>query len=230
MSERVRVIEGSAPILIIAPHGFDGDDENTKIVAAKVAEYCNAYAVVNQGWERAEDVDFLNDKADCNNVLHCMEDVVREEFLDPILRYKSRILKNFQNCNIYMIHGMANRHRLICGDDTMDVVVGFGSKPSTLSCELWRKDAIIETFHKCGINAYEGKKGGQFSGSTRKNMNQLFKKWHFDDRVNSLQIEIIFENRKDKNTAELFAKKVGEVIIQSNKIKEFYKSLNIKQY
>ena len=76
--ERVSVIEGKSPIIIVAPHGYKGDDENTDLIAEEIANALHCYAVINRGWERSDSVDFMKDKADCNNVYHCKEDVVRE--------------------------------------------------------------------------------------------------------------------------------------------------------
>ena len=65
--EKVSVLEGTIPALIIAPHGFKNDDLNTDLIAEEIATDLSAYAVINRGWERADKVDWFNDKADCNN-------------------------------------------------------------------------------------------------------------------------------------------------------------------
>lgn len=103
--ERVSVIRGKAPVIVVAPHGFEQDDQNTALIAESIANEINCYAVINRGWERCLDIDVLNDKADCNNVYHCKEDVVREEFLEPIVRFKSRILYSHDEAFLIFIHG-----------------------------------------------------------------------------------------------------------------------------
>jgi hypothetical protein len=62
--ERVSITSGKQPILIVSPHGYKNDDENTATVAEAIASVLNCYAVINRGWERADDVDIFNDKAD----------------------------------------------------------------------------------------------------------------------------------------------------------------------
>ena len=204
--ERVSIISGKTPVIIVAPHGYDGDDENTGVMAEYIANDLKAYAVINNAWERGKSVDFMADKADCNNVEHCHEDVVREEFLDPIIRFKNRILTRHQIAYIFYIHGMSNRHRKISKDPRLDVVVGYGAgNPNSLSCDIWQKNYFLHSLNQCGITAYEGKAGGQMSGWSRQNLNQYFRKWDYDANVSSMQVEIIYDLRKDKDLAEIAA-------------------------
>lgn len=202
--ERVSIIEGYRPVIVVAPHGYKQDDENTDMMVEYIAEDLDCYAVINRGWERSDSVDFLNDKADCNNVYHCKEDVVREEFLDPIIRFKNRILLNNQIAYIFYIHGMSNKHRQISKDSRLDIVVGYGAgNPSSLSCDLWQKNYFLHRLNQSGLNSYEGKAGGQMSGWSRQNLNQYFRKWDYDANVSSMQVEIIYDLRKDKDLAEI---------------------------
>lgn len=204
--ERVSIISGKRPILIVSPHGYKNDDENTSVVAEAIANLLDCYGVVNRGWERADDVDVFNDKADCNNVTHCHEDVVKDEFLDPILRFRSRILKTHPRVHMFMIHGMSDRHREKVNDPNLDVVIGYGAgSPDSHTCDLWRKDLFITLLENNGMTVYEGKKGGQMSGWARNNMNQLFRKWYTDPAVQSMQIEITHELRADNDIAQLTA-------------------------
>lgn len=219
--ERVSTISGKLPIIVIAPHGFDGNDENTAIIAEHIAKSINAYAVVNRGWERDENVDYMLDKADCNNVYHCHEDVVKEEFLEPILRFKNRILQSHDKAYIYYIHGMGNRHRDIAGED-MDIVLGFGAgSPSSHTCELWQKNLVCHLLNESGIKTFEGKKGGSMSGWSKLNMNQLFRKWYLEPNVSSMQLEIVHELRSCKDISILTAEYIGETLRFMLGIKSF---------
>lgn len=204
--ERVSVISGKTPVILVAPHGYDPDDQNTGIIAERIAQEINGYAVINRGWERSETVDFIKDKADCNNVYHCQEDVVREEFLEPIIRFKNRILQYKQSVYIFYIHGMSNRHRQISKDPDLDLVLGYGSgSPNSYTCEGWQKNFLLNSLNKAGIISYEGKKGGPMSGWSRNNMNQYFRKWELDSDVYSMQLEIIYDLRNEKDLALLTA-------------------------
>ena len=84
MKERVGIIIGKNPVILVAPHG--ADDTNTDIITERVAKKADCYAVINRGFERADFVDVIKDKADCNKIDHCKQEVVYEEFLKPIIK------------------------------------------------------------------------------------------------------------------------------------------------
>jgi len=202
--ERVSIREGKTPIILFAPHGYDGDDERTGKMTEYIAETLDCYAVINRGWERDDFVDCLIDKADCNNVAHCHEDVVREEILDPILRYQKRIMRNHPIAYYFTIHGMANRHRVISKISDLDIVIGYGAgSPNSFTCDEWRKNYIMHLLEEAGMSPAEGKKGGPMSGWSRNNMNQLFRKWYHDQSVQGMQLELIYDLRSDDEIALL---------------------------
>lgn len=213
MTERVSIRQGKIPIIVVAPHGYDGNDQNTAIIAEHIANTIDCYMIINRGWERSDKVDYMLDKADCNNINHCHEDVVKEEFLDPILRYKNRITSKHEYVYIFYIHGMGNRHRKISGDDSLDMVVGYGAgSPNSFTCMKWQKNLFCHLLNNAGINAFEGKKGGVMSGWSRLNMNQLFRKCYIQPNVHSMQLEIIHDLRNCKDMAKLTAEYIGEAM------------------
>ena len=193
--QRVKTIDGKLPVIIFAPHGFNGNDQNTSLIAESIATQIKANAVINLGWERSDIVDCINDKADCNSVHHCHQDVVKEEILDPLMRYvqKAKLTNDF--VYVFNIHGMSDHHRIVA-KDKLDLVIGFGEgDPPSLSMDIWRKNFMMSRLIGFGINAYEGKSGGKFSGWAKSNMNQLFRKWYPEPKVQSIQIELTHEIR-----------------------------------
>lgn len=229
--ERVSIIKGKLPVIVVAPHGYEGDDQNTALIAQTISRSIGTYAVINNGFERDDTVDVMKDKADCNNIEHCHQDVVREEFLDPIINYKNKILERYDVAYIFLIHGMGNKHRKIAQNPNLDLVLGYGAgSPSSYSCDLWRKNAFIHMLQNCGIVAYEGKKGGPMSGWSKNNMNQLFRKWYPDKQVQSMQFEIIYELRKNEDSANLIAEYLALQIQDLLKLKSFTKPVNVAQY
>lgn len=229
--ERVKIISGDEPIIVIAPHGYEGDDERTTLISETIAQKIGAYAVINQGWERDSVVDCMKDKANCNNVAHCHDEVVKDEFLDPILRFKSKILKKHSSMFIFYIHGMSNKHRIFVNDPSMDFVVGYGlGHPHSLTCEGWKKDLFIHLMESAGLIVYEGSSGSSMSGWARNNMNQLFRKWYVDPRVQSMQIEIIHELRENDDIASQTGKQVGDVIKMVSVSKNFVSKRTNRMY
>lgn len=227
--ERVKIISGESPVIVIAPHGFD--DERTSIYVETITSVANCYGVINLGWEKSEEVDFMKDKADCNNVRHCHEDVVREEFLEPILRFKSKILRKSPEVYIFYIHGMSNRHRILANDPVMDMVIGTGvGTPNSITFDLWKKNFLIDKLENEGFTVYESAQGGPMSGWSRNNMNQLFRKWYHDESVQSIQIEIIYELRKSNPIARRAAEYMGQAILETIQARKFNAPIHNKVY
>jgi len=141
--ERISLIDGddTTPILLVAPHG--ADDPRTGLLTRLIAEKTGAYAVINNGWERARDYDYDEDKANCNNIEHCHEDVVKQEFLDPIMEYVNTIFDCSADVTILIMHGVSNAVNFN-RDPEIDAIVGFGegAKPS-YTCGTLRKDAFV---------------------------------------------------------------------------------------
>lgn len=229
--ERVSIREGKTPIIIYAPHGFHKDDERTALMAEYIADTLNCYAVINRGWERDENVDCFLDKADCNNVEHCHEDVVREEILEPILKFQKRIARTHQLTYFFTIHGMGNKHRKISGNEKLDLVIGHGAgSPNSFTCDEWRKNFFLHLLEEAGLNPAEGKKGGPMSGWARSNMNQLFRKWYHNQSVQGMQIELIHELRNDDEIALLASEYIAVAMQELLEAKSFSTNVNFPSY
>ena len=214
--ERVNIRNGNRNCIIIAPHG--PDDPHTGTIAQELADGLDAYAVINQGFERTNgDVDIWKDKANCNNLLHCQEDVVREEFLDPILSFHAKIRQTHSDpCYVFIIHGI----NFITRKVNPDIILGYGAgDPPSHSCSTWRKDAFCGLLSDKGFEVYTGKAGGQFSGWSKTNLNQLFRKWpvYYDPHVQSFQIEVSRDWRMDKTvrvgTVEILGECIEELMV-----------------
>lgn len=211
MRERVSVINGTVPILLVAPHGGSADDINTDLLTEKTAKILNCYAVINRGFDRADYVDVNNDKADCNRIDHVTQDVVRDEFLNPILKIKNRIVRSpftnyssmgigivptLENQNtllIFYIHGVGDRiHQT--ANEPVDVIVGYGlgNKKDSLTCKKWRKNLLIDMWRRESLSGevFEGKGGGKYAGRSSNNLNQYFRKHEVNRSIDTMQLEI----------------------------------------
>lgn len=195
--ERTSIIEGETPVLLVAPHGFD--DTNTDRLAEVVAKEFGAYAVINRGWKRSLHTDYWKDLANCNDIRHLHTDVVREEFLDPIMRCVAKIKRKYaEKAFVLILHGCSDKVRDMAGDPSLDMIVGFGSGyPPSYTCETRLKNAFVYHLKGESFGVYEGKPKGNYSGRSKNNLNQLFTQWYPDEMVNSLQLEIVQELRAD---------------------------------
>jgi hypothetical protein len=218
--ERVSIIEGNNPVIIVAPHG--GDDDFTGEIAERMAAKCDGYAVINWGWKRADKVDYYKSRANCNNVEHCHEDVVKDEFLNPIIKFVNRLGRDFFEIDVISIHGVANEVRKKAKDPALDVIVGWGAgNPPSVTADEIRRDAFMYHLDVAGgMGVYQGKAGGNYSGRSKSNLNQLFRQWYPDENVHSLQLELVKDLRDDRLMAQVTGDELGLVYNKYNKFLE----------
>ena len=213
MMERVSVQYGKHPTILVAPHAYKGDDFNTDIIVDTIASKLDCSAVINNGWQRSDELDLLNDKANCNNTNHLI-DVVKDEFLNPLVRMVNRAKKFHKRCLVVIIHGVSNYVRKIAGDSNLDMILGYGDgipNPS-YTCTYGIKDYVIYNLSRSNITAYEGKAKGRYSGFAKTNLNQFWRMHQIDFSVESFQLEIIRELREDRTISVLTAEYIAEAI------------------
>lgn len=206
--ERVSIIKGQFPAIFIAPHG--PNDDYTADIAETLANKLNAYAVINRGWERSENVDIFNDKANCNYLPHLKQDVVREEFLEPILSFYHEILNNQRIVNIngvnlfiFIIHGI----NCIPHGVDVDLVLGYGQGLPRRFTAPKQFIAWFESRTAQFLTVFHGV--GQYAGWSRQNLNQYFTN---NPEIASLQLEIDKQHRTTQHVAIDFALQLAETI------------------
>ncbi|MCK9459509.1 MAG: hypothetical protein M0R80_07715 [Proteobacteria bacterium] len=198
---RVEIRQGNNNVLLVAPHL---EEDNTDFIAEYIAEQLDAHYVVNKGWERSNVVDYLNDKANCNDLDQLLgDDVVKDEFLLPIVRTANLVRRVSENFYVFIIHGFgapATKNK------SPDIVLGTGG-PDRLSCKEWKRDVFAYLLGQKGVDIREGT--GRFAGRARSNLNQFFKRktdlWEKDSHIHSFQIEIEHQWRKDRVVARVMA-------------------------
>lgn len=209
--ERITRIEGKKPVIYVAPHGAPCDDVNTSIIAKTLAEVTKGYAVINNGWEKANIIDYKKEKANCNDIDHCHQDVIKEEFLNPILRFKNKILKTWHRVLVVYIHGASNEVRKKAGKRDLNYIIGWGNgTPPSYTCQRWVKNFLIyhlSVADNCSVA--EGKSGGNYAAWSYKNMAQLFRKRYEDENVDSVQVEVVNEIRNTPAKAKVTGQVMG---------------------
>lgn len=220
MRERVTTIHGKEPIILVCPHG--ADDTNTDIITELAAKHLNCYAVINRGFERDDEVDVDNDRANCNRIDHIKEEVIFDEYLKPIQKFQQKISQKGQKtagsayngiaywyqpsspCHIFHIHGCGNLVHKTAGEQ-VEVIVGYGlgAKKDSLSCNPENKDLFIKLWrnYATGGEVYTGAGGGKYAGRDSNNMNQYFRKHITDMSVQSMQLEFPFSMRDSASQA-----------------------------
>lgn len=197
---RIKTMQGTKPILILAPHGGGPTDLRSAEIATKVINELGVYGVVNTGWLRPWvghqegtgkkhngpiQEDLANGIANLNDLNHCRQKPLKDDFLGPIDMFVKNIKGSKKRVNVFIIHGMDDTIRDYKGHN---MILGYGNgNPPRFSCS----DLFKERFGACLANQKfivgQGKPGGRLSAWHQNNLNQLYSN---DGDVFSIQIEI----------------------------------------
>jgi len=229
MKERVSQRIGKIPVILVCPHG--ANDNNTAIVTEEAAELLDCYAVINRGFDRSPVVDVDADLADCNRTSHVQQDVVFDEFLKPLVRFRNNCMTKLtglspsyigsspgtgqQRILILYIHGAGNIVHTIA-NEPVGIVVGhgLGIKKDSIICSTWRKNLFVDLYRNyCNDgDVFEGKGGGNYAGRGADNLCQYFRKHDRDSWVDSLQLEFPWSRRRTHDAATLTANLLSTVV------------------
>lgn len=208
--QRVAAIRGDLPAIVVVPHGYDGDDKNTSIIGEQIIKELGCYGVINYGWQRADQYDYYKDKANCNSIDHLQNDVVKQEFFEPLNRFATAIYSDGYIPNIFIIHGFGkNLNKISKSDIPVEVVLGIGNgKNPSWSCDAWVALCFANLLDKQGYGVYFGKPEGSYSGRNPDNLNQLFVPSSTSSmsdaaKVQSIQIEICKEFRETEDQSKM---------------------------
>ena len=197
--ERVSIRDGMLPLIFIAPHGFD--DDFSGVIAMELAEQLNSYAVINNAWKRAANFDCSTSNANCNNITHLQNEVVKDEFLDPFLKFVDDACAGHGECDIVVVHGFVGKRP--------DIIFGYGEgNPSSHTINKLDRRLMMYAAQHVGFDVAFGKAGSKFAGVARNNLNQYHKKWQPAEHISSMQLEISKTRRIDDATAKATAKQL----------------------
>ena len=196
----IEFISGATNILLIAPHGHHLDDEKTGELTRLVAEQNGCYAIINEYYGKK----LAGSRRINLNDLMQVKKHLQDEFLNPLLEYKNKMVEEYGSAWIFWIHGAeqasikndANGRNDI-NPDEIKVLVGYGQKTDNdrLTAEPETAAQLIESLTQHDLKAVaanpdipQGTKS--FCGHDRNNMNQLFRAGEYrDENVQSFQLE-----------------------------------------
>ncbi len=220
--------EGSSPIVIVAPHAVEDDDENTKVIAEEMAKNLNAFLLINDKFHKP--TDNKDDSTEDFNHLPPSKDGKYEwdkrvpemkafyDKLESLAKKASSLSKdNNKRCLVLFIHGLSH--------DKYDIDLGAGAKSApnmVINAEqhVKAKDnsgsitapiKFVENFKE--ILKKEGLKvgtGDVFSAWDEQNGTQYLRNIGMD--CYSIQLEINTNLRDDpKKTAEVLSNAVKQL-------------------
>ena len=233
--------EGGSGIILVAPHGVPGDDDNTDTIAKETAKRLGCCAAINNTYRRPDDkagekTDVKVNVVDCNNTRSLALAGLKEKWLGPITHFREEMLAKGQvnsigaKCCIFFIHGAKNTNVKKINVKA-DILIGVGKakEDSEKKPRPTATDAAVQDFIKIlqddfGITAVEvmasktgsGDLENEYAGHDSNNLNQQFVSrpgGKLDPAVQSFQLEIKKAGFRDTaKNAENTAKKLAEVI------------------
>ena len=208
---RVTVGYGPSPLLLVAPHGYKGDDYNTDLLVERVSDLLKCNYVINHGWKKSETLEISKEKANCNNFYH-MIDEVYDEFCKPILEIANTVTKFYDICFVAWIHGVSDNVRNIYKKNDIEIIFGDGCSNHGIdrSCTLLLKEFVMNSFCENGLQCFSSYPGNKYNAAAASNMNQLWNIHFKNSRVQSFQLEFIKELREDKVMTILSADYIAE--------------------
>ncbi len=206
--ERVSVLYGRAPVILVAPHGFD--DSYTDIMTEEATITCGGNAIINRGWERSSSVDVLNDKANCNSYEHCQHNVVKDEFFDPLERIQNQLLAKHQTIFVFHIHGCGNNVRAQVSHPLHFVIGAGAGKPNRLTCTSSALSLFAWIWKQTGWEPGKAEIGSKFAGWGKDNLLQMWA--NCAPMIQAMQLEFVTATRSSKSSAETHGAVLGNMI------------------
>jgi hypothetical protein len=213
----IEIIRGSTRILLIAPHGFVDDEENTGVLARAIADRLGCYAMINECYRKprksAQETPDKERGVLNLNRLNQVETHLKEEFLEPLLEIVHYIIQNQGQALVFWIHGIRdqNIHKAVYAEsDGVHVVLGIGQgDPERITAPRKTAKALRRSMRQNPIrpiNAHVARKGSDYCGWHPNIMNQLFVNKGYDhSSVQSIQLEIKYTGFRDSQVGEAAA-------------------------
>lgn len=228
----IKIIPGDTRILLIAPHGVMGDDDNTDLLTFEIQDRLKCFAIVNDAIPRS--------KINFNSVKSAAK---HPTFLDAI----KKVANAPGHTLVVWIHGgdvegekWANAikaNEFDCPPEAIDAFIGYGQghnpknkegDPKSRYTATKKKAATIrDLLTKAGmVSILTGKESPDFKGREPDNMNQWFRNKPYPlKKVESIQIEIRkpgFRNdaTESKRTGEIIASALSELVPPQEDAKE----------
>ncbi len=239
-NDALEFIPGTTNIILVAPHGFSGDDDNTGFLVREMTKKLNCYAVINEVYRRPdvefdEQTDVVKKVVNCNDTESIKAAGLTAEWLDKIDGYKNDIVaKNDVNgigakCTIFFIHGAKDEH-IKDVNGQADLLLGTGGakedsgkKPRPTAIDRAVQDFIEILQKESSITAVEAKASkirsgdieNRYAGHDQFNLNQCFvarPNGILDPAVQSFQLEIKMTGFRDKDSLGKTASRLATAI------------------
>lgn len=154
MSSRVNYFKKTKinnPVVIVAPYGKT--HLNTHLICETIVNSLNCSGIINYGWEPDLNFNYFKDKADCFNLKHIQEDVIKQEFYNPILESYYSLIQNNKIPFIFIISEISNSVLKKYNNKNLELLISSGSYKNK-TCNDFYKFIFMEKAIKFGFNTF----------------------------------------------------------------------------
>jgi N6-adenosine-specific RNA methylase IME4 len=211
---------GKNNVVVIVPHGYPGDDDNTEILGYSLAKELDSYAVINNRKYRKPGA---STPAECEEVdlNEPTQAQTQTDFWEPLQLAVKHIISRFGNAVAVIVHGMDDAETdavysgLVC-----DVGVGYSGETYDPNSALASKEFVDELMgglkdHKIWPAAI----GKRFTAS-RSLADQIRK--DYGDKVASVQLELRYTGYRDEmGKIQDTAKALSDVFLDLSEFHEY---------
>ena len=212
--------EGESNVLIVAPHGYPGDDDNTEILAALLAEELDCFAVVNnRKYNRQAPSGSYRFTEDLNDVDQAP---ICPDFWDPLVDRLRHIVRHYPKFPLVLfLHGMSDANADEYVGKNFDFAIGVGcvGKHDPLTASASRK--LLYSLKKL-LSESIGKAQHGVERYAARNRVPTILTYQINERgVEAVQLEIRYTGYRDtRDNLEKLAKALAKVI-KHDKMKPF---------
>jgi len=198
------IITGSTNVILVAPHGYPGDDDNTGQLARLLAEKLNCNAIINEVYRKPKDDEITDfDKKIVNlNKLNTYKKnkALYNSFVGPIKDSVKQSVDKHKKAFVFHIHGIDDPN-IETVDKELEILLGIGltdKKKEKNRYTLLKGDVekLLELLNGVRLNT-QTTKHNDYAGWSKHNLNQLFQK--DVEEVSSVQLEIKKTGCRDNN-------------------------------
>ena len=225
LKEGIETLPGNTNpnLLLIAPHGYPDDDENTGGLVRSVQKILDCSAIINEVYRRPK---LLKETPKKVYEKHSLEKRILNLNYKPqaekLAYYIAQIrqsVKEPDSTIVLWIHGIDDKNikdesKALGLKERLHCLIGYG-QPGNDTCSLELKDILLQALNATGIkSAHTRDDALNYKGHDDSNMNRWFKVGGKGlEAVQSIQLELGYAGVRDPNSVEGTAKKLAHALL-----------------
>lgn len=221
----IKILNGKSNpnILLIAPHGYPDDDENTGHLARLINDTLDCPTIINEVYRKPAMIGEDPELWEVPNINEKILDLNRKPQAERHKKYIRKIkesIKEPQLTTVFWIHGISDENiqaeiKEMGASKDLKCLIGYG-QPKTHSMNKKTVNKFINALKANGIIAASTRnEADNYRAANPLNMNQWFKQsGNGFEKVQSVQLEFGYKGIRDPENLDKIAKAISNAILQ----------------